>query len=292
MAAEIPDGAVIVARALVNSSLWTMRHEDVRLAILCIVRANWKPKRWYDGEKSITIERGQFVTTRRDLATEARLTEQELRTSMDHLEACGFLTRKSTQTYTVVTLPKYDIYQDLNKYSDKIDPQTNPSLTHTQPNPNPTLTQVQPNPNPKQEGKEGEERDELKEEEDGTESSPKTSVPPPVDLKDLALYVADTMLCEQYEALKVGWAKAYPGINLLAEIRKAHAWEISNPVKRKINRAPFLNRWLGKAQDQVGGQNGTQRKTEQFGFVPKNWTGEGQRQAAEIKRPPGENITR
>jgi predicted transcriptional regulator len=159
MAAEIPDGAVLIARAIVNSSLWTMRDTDLRVAILCMVKCSWKKRRWFNGKSSISIERGQFITTRRDLAQEAKLSDQKLRTSLRRLEKCGFLTRKPTNAYTLITVPKYDFYQDLSRYSDQINPETNPTLTHTQPKPNPRLTQGQP-AYIVQEGKEGEEGEE------------------------------------------------------------------------------------------------------------------------------------
>ncbi len=120
MPAEIPDGAVIVARAIVNSSLWTMRPEDRVLAITCICKANWKPGRFFDGEKSTDIRRGQFVTSLKKLAKESGLSLKQTRTGLKHLEKCGFLARKSTHAWTLITIPKYDFYQDLNKYSDSV----------------------------------------------------------------------------------------------------------------------------------------------------------------------------
>lgn len=118
MAAEIPDGAFVVARAIFNSSLWTMRPEDCKLAVTCLGIANWKPKKWFDGEKDIMIQRGQFVRSLDDLAEASRLTKKTLRTSLQHLLNCGFLARNRAQTYVLYTIPKYSHYQDLTKYSD------------------------------------------------------------------------------------------------------------------------------------------------------------------------------
>ena len=150
MPAEIPDGAVIVARAIMNSSLWTMRAEDCKVAITCLVLANWKDKRWFNGQKEIVILRGQFVRSREDFAKACGLSLQRTRTSVKHLENTGFLTRFSTKYYTVFTIPKYNHYQDLTKYSDSVISKSNPV-------PNPPLTRAQPTPNHKQEGKEGKE---------------------------------------------------------------------------------------------------------------------------------------
>lgn len=164
MPAEIPDGAFIVARALFNSSLWTMRKDDKILAVTLIGLANWKDRKWFDGTKEITIKRGQLVRGVRKLAKEAGLSYQECRTSIKRLENVGFLTHESTGPYTIITLPKYHKYQDLTKYADAEWPA---DLTHestqTQREPNASLTQTQREPNDKQvsyqggDGKKGEE---------------------------------------------------------------------------------------------------------------------------------------
>lgn len=70
----------------------------------------------------------------------------------------------------------------------------------------------------------------------------------PTDLRDLTLYAADPKLCRAWEDLKRAAADAYPGIDIIVETKKAHAWEISNPSNRKTNRTRFLNNWMSKAQ--------------------------------------------
>lgn len=118
MPAEIPDGAVIVARAIMNSSLWTMRLEDRIVALTCIVLCNHRPKKWFDGSKTIVIKRGQFVRAIRDLAKAANLSLKSTRTSVQHLENSEFLARNPAQRYTLWEVPKYDFYQNLANYSD------------------------------------------------------------------------------------------------------------------------------------------------------------------------------
>lgn len=133
MSAEIPDGAVLVARGILNSSLWTMRPEDRIVAMTCIMLCNRRRKKWFDGDEDVTIERGQFVRSREKLAEACHLPLQVVRTSLDHLESSDFLTRRSTRWWTMYTLPKYQHYQDLTKYSDIVDAKTNPVA-------NPSLT--------------------------------------------------------------------------------------------------------------------------------------------------------
>jgi hypothetical protein len=47
------------------------------------------------------------------------------------------------------------------------------------------------------------------------------------------------------------WREAFPGVDVLGEVRKARAWLEANPTKRKTARGMprFLVAWLGRAQD-------------------------------------------
>ena len=47
------------------------------------------------------------------------------------------------------------------------------------------------------------------------------------------------------------WSESYPGVDVLAECKKARQWTIDNPTKNKTaNGMPaFLSRWLSRAQD-------------------------------------------
>jgi len=47
------------------------------------------------------------------------------------------------------------------------------------------------------------------------------------------------------------WSKAYPGVDVLAECRKALAWVNANPSKRKTARGmpAFLVKWISRAND-------------------------------------------
>jgi hypothetical protein len=99
-------------------------------------------------------------------------------------------------------------------------------------------------------GKEGKGKEQK-----GREAEPETAPAPappfaiPELLTGLALYAADRKLCMELPQLLPAWTQAYPGVDLKAEIAKAHAWEMTNPKKRKVNRARFLGNWLARAQD-------------------------------------------
>lgn len=54
------------------------------------------------------------------------------------------------------------------------------------------------------------------------------------------------------------WSELFPGVDVLAECRKALAWVLANPAKRKTHRGmpSFLVRWLQRVTD--GGRGGRQ----------------------------------
>jgi len=95
-------------------------------------------------------------------------------------------------------------------------------------------------------------KEKKKEEEDSAEPKTKQKPEIPTELVGLSLYETDMKLHKQWPQLLPAWKEAYPGVNILSETRKAHAWEISNPSKQKKNRARSLANWLARAQDQPG----------------------------------------
>ncbi|AMV23446.1 hypothetical protein VT84_03485 [Gemmata sp. SH-PL17] len=60
------------------------------------------------------------------------------------------------------------------------------------------------------------------------------------------------------------WSNAFPGVDVLAECRKARQWLIDNPRKCKTHSgmARFLGSWLGRAQD--SGRAATSRQPNLF----------------------------
>ena len=80
----------------------------------------------------------------------------------------------------------------------------------------------------------------------------------PLELFDLQLYRADPKLCKLWPDFLVAAKAAYPGVDILAEVKKAHAWEVANPSNRKKMRTRFLASWLSRDQDRaMAGSNGS-----------------------------------
>lgn len=81
------------------------------LFIHCLLKANWESKLW----KGENIKRGQFITSNNTLATELNLSIKEVRTAISKLEKTNEIIKKGANKYTLLTVVKYDFYQDNNE---------------------------------------------------------------------------------------------------------------------------------------------------------------------------------
>ena len=86
---------------------WYQDGNTFRVFVHLLLKANHKPKKW----RGITIEKGQVVTGRKKLAEDLKLTEREIRTSLNRLKSTGEIAIKTTNKYSLVTLINWDSYQ-------------------------------------------------------------------------------------------------------------------------------------------------------------------------------------
>lgn len=115
------DGYILIHRKIINWQ-WYSNKNDRLLFIHCLISANWKDG-WFNGEK---IPRGSFATGRKKLSQEVGLTEQQTRTSLEHLKSTNEITIKSYSKYSIITINNYDKYQLDNQ-------QNNQQITNKQP---------------------------------------------------------------------------------------------------------------------------------------------------------------
>ena len=80
----------------------------------CVLRAGWSdsPTRVEVKGEEVVVQRGQFVAALRNDAKATGLTYQQIRTCRRLLEKFGILTLQSTHLYTLITVCKYELYQD------------------------------------------------------------------------------------------------------------------------------------------------------------------------------------
>lgn len=114
---EMPEGAILVARKILESSLWKMSAQDRVVGITCLlIAAHTAGSIDVNGEAQ-HLERGQFFASWDRLAKACRLTVEETQESIARLITCEFLVRDRLSP-AVFTIPNYNRYQDPQKYAD------------------------------------------------------------------------------------------------------------------------------------------------------------------------------
>lgn len=87
-------------------------YEDVsttRVFIHLLLTANHKDKKW----KGEVIKRGSRVISIRRFAEEVNLSPMTVQRCLKKLEKTGEIRKVSRSRYTIITVVKYDTYQDL-----------------------------------------------------------------------------------------------------------------------------------------------------------------------------------
>lgn len=74
-----------------------------------LISANIDEVDWHGAK----IKRGQRVCSRKTLSDELNMSEQNIRTALEHLKLTGEITVKSTSQYSVITVTNYDKYQGI-----------------------------------------------------------------------------------------------------------------------------------------------------------------------------------
>ena len=94
---------------------WFNKSEAVHLFLFMLIKANHKSGKW----QGIDIERGQFISSLGNISNATGISVQTIRTILKKLEKTNEIELKSTSQYTIVTICKYECYQDENETSNK-----------------------------------------------------------------------------------------------------------------------------------------------------------------------------
>lgn len=115
-------------------------YEDLntfRLFIHLLLTANHEDKNW----RGVLVRRGQLITSVANLSKITGLSEQSVRTSINKLKKTFELTSKTTSHYTIITICKYNDYQDIEITTNKpTNKPTNKRATNEQQTANKPLT--------------------------------------------------------------------------------------------------------------------------------------------------------
>ena len=101
------EGFIKISRKILN---WEWYTDSVKMRVLihCLLKANWKDGRF----KGHEIKRGSFATSYSSMSKELKLTVRQVRYAIDGLELSSELSRKKCGHFLVITVLKYDEYQE------------------------------------------------------------------------------------------------------------------------------------------------------------------------------------
>lgn len=101
-------GWIALHRKLLDWEWWD-DHNTTRIFIYLLLKANHKDKKW----KGIPVKRGQLITGLSTLHKVTGISVQSIRTSLKRLKSTGEITDKSTNQYRLITICRYDDYQNI-----------------------------------------------------------------------------------------------------------------------------------------------------------------------------------
>ena len=202
-----------------------------------LLKATHRAHRQLVGGMVFDLQTGDVIFGRSKAADDLCVGEQSIRTALKLLEKLEIVTSKSTNKCTVISFVNWNRYQDEQPTHNQ---QTNQHLTTN--------------------------KNERKKEKKKTDTSYlaqsdacASSAPEPAEEQEqpvAMIPLADGSEFPVPASLASEYATAYPGVDVPRELAQVRAWCLSNPRKRKTKNGirRFLNSWLDRAQNQVGGQ--------------------------------------
>lgn len=118
-------GYIKIWRKVKDSGLFQLPNA-LTLFLYMLTEAAYKPIRF----GTVDIDRGELCTGRHKLSNELGMSEQAIRTALDHLHKLEMITSKSTNKYTVYAIVNYGQYQDCEFQNNQ---QDNQQTTSEQP---------------------------------------------------------------------------------------------------------------------------------------------------------------
>lgn len=103
-------GYINLHRKLLDSGM-LRNHSLFTLWVYCLLKANHKPNTFIWNGEHITIQRGQFISGRKEIAKELNMNESCTYRNLKKLEKLGNVNIKSNNKFSLITICKYNTYQ-------------------------------------------------------------------------------------------------------------------------------------------------------------------------------------
>lgn len=106
-------GGIFLHRKIIDWE-WYKDVNTFKVFIHCLLNANFKEGRFM----GTVVPRGSFITSMRQLAKKVGISEREVRTAIKHLKMTREITQQTTHNWSLITVVKYDFYQEGFKKND------------------------------------------------------------------------------------------------------------------------------------------------------------------------------
>ena len=240
----VPDGCFLLARMIFDSAIWRDDPHILKLFIYLVGKARYKttPKKY----PTFEVKHGELVTSLSQMAEDNEFLQQKavrrwsrakVSRMLKTLQDQGYITLISDTYGTHISICNYSLYQDLNNY--KAD---NSETVVKQPcNGSETVPSIYKNGN---KGEKGKKEKDIAPRDEPSEQMSEFLIP----LKDGS---EGEILTDFFNEMEL----TYGSVDIMAELKKARAWCLSNPEKRKTQRGlkKFVNGWMSRANDKPNG---------------------------------------
>lgn len=207
---------------------WIKNPNVLSVFIQLLLRVNFE-KGYFE---SIEISRGSLVTSLETLANSTNLSLQQVRTALSKLKSTGEITTESTNKFTVITIVKFDTYQDEYTENNKqINKQSNNQITNEQQTNNKQITTIK-------------EEQEFKNE---RMKEFNLNYMPVAENFEKSKYYFEGKIIKLNSKDFLDWEKAYPELNLYAELMMYDKWLSEN--------SPDEKKWFPRASRYLLSQN-------------------------------------
>lgn len=131
-------GYILLSRNLLDSDVFASQ-KLLKIWIWCLCKANFKdrsiPLKIGKGEIVVKVDRGSFIFGRHKAEEELFIDGSTIYKSINKLKEMGMIDIKSNNQYSIVTINKYDTYQDNENYkvTTKEQPKNNQRTSKEQP---------------------------------------------------------------------------------------------------------------------------------------------------------------
>lgn len=142
-------GYILLSRGLLDSDVFASQ-KLLKIWVWCLCKANFKdrsiPHLRGSGEQIIKVKRGQFIFGRHKAEEELFIDGSTIYKLIKKLEVMGMIKISSNKSFSLITVCKYDTYQDNNTYKVAREEQESPHRVPTE-SPQSNTTNTLPNVN-------------------------------------------------------------------------------------------------------------------------------------------------